>query len=67
MRAGVRDARRLEHAARRRLLARRLPSAARRYVEFVEEQLEVEVSLVGTGAEREAVLAARGVEAVARP
>ena len=44
-----------------------LPSAARRYVEFVEEQLEVEVSLVGTGAEREAVLAARGVEAVARP
>jgi adenylosuccinate synthase len=44
-----------------------LPSAARRYVEFVEEQLEVEVSLVGTGAEREAVLASRGVAAVARP
>jgi adenylosuccinate synthase len=44
-----------------------LPVAARRYVEFVEEQLEVEVSLVGTGAEREAVLASRGVETVARP
>jgi adenylosuccinate synthase len=44
-----------------------LPGAARRYVEFVEEQLDVEVSLVGTGAEREAVLASRGVEAVARP
>ena len=36
---GVRVARRLEHAARRRLLIE-LPSAARRYVEFVEEQLE---------------------------
>jgi adenylosuccinate synthase len=44
-----------------------LPTAARRYVEFVEAQLEVEVSLVGTGAEREAVLASRGVETVARP
>jgi adenylosuccinate synthase len=44
-----------------------LPSAARRYVGFVETQLDVEVSLVGTGAEREAVLASRGVAAVARP
>jgi adenylosuccinate synthase len=44
-----------------------LPLAARRYVDFVEEQLDVEVSLVGTGAAREAVLAARGVAAVARP
>jgi adenylosuccinate synthase len=44
-----------------------LPPAARRYVAFVEEQLDVEVSLVGTGAEREAVLASRGVAAVARP
>jgi adenylosuccinate synthase len=34
-----------------------LPEAARAYVEFVERELEVEVSLVGTGAEREAVLA----------
>jgi adenylosuccinate synthase len=46
---------------------RDLPTAARHYVEFVEEQLDVEVSLVGTGAEREAVLASRGVEALARP
>jgi adenylosuccinate synthase len=33
-----------------------LPDAARAYVEFVERQLEVEVTLVGTGAERERVL-----------
>ena len=33
-----------------------LPPAARRYVEFVEHELDVEVSWVGTGAEREAVL-----------
>ena len=33
-----------------------LPGAARRYVEFVEHELDVEVSWVGTGAEREAVL-----------
>ncbi len=33
-----------------------LPRAARRYVEFIENALEVEVSLVGTGAERERVL-----------
>jgi len=34
-----------------------LPAAARAYVEFVERELDVEVSLVGTGADREAVLA----------
>jgi adenylosuccinate synthase len=34
-----------------------LPDAARRYVEFIEQQLEVEVSWVGTGAERAQVLA----------
>jgi adenylosuccinate synthase len=34
-----------------------LPDNARRYVELVEERLEVPVSLVGTGAERERVLA----------
>ena len=34
-----------------------LPDAARDYVEFVERELEVEISLVGTGAERERVLA----------
>jgi adenylosuccinate synthase len=33
-----------------------LPDAARRYVEFVEHELGVEVSWVGTGAERERVL-----------
>jgi adenylosuccinate synthase len=33
-----------------------LPDAARAYVEFVERELEVAVSLVGTGAERESVL-----------
>ena len=34
-----------------------LPAAARGYVEFVERELEVDISLVGTGAERERVLA----------
>jgi adenylosuccinate synthase len=33
-----------------------LPDAARRYVEFVEHELGVEVTLVGTGAERASVL-----------
>jgi adenylosuccinate synthase len=33
-----------------------LPQAARRYVEFVEGELDVEVTLVGTGAERTSVL-----------
>ena len=33
-----------------------LPAAARRYVEFVEQQLDAEVSWIGTGAERERVL-----------
>jgi adenylosuccinate synthase len=33
-----------------------LPDAARRYVEFVERELGVEVTLVGTGAERTSVL-----------
>jgi adenylosuccinate synthase len=34
-----------------------LPVAARAYVEFVERQLGVDISLVGTGAERERVVA----------
>jgi adenylosuccinate synthase len=34
-----------------------LPEAARHYVEFVERELDVPVRLVGTGAERESVLA----------
>jgi adenylosuccinate synthase len=33
-----------------------LPAAARRYVDFVERALDVEVTLVGTGAERTSVL-----------
>jgi adenylosuccinate synthase len=34
----------------------RLPEQARRYVEFVEQSLELEVSIIGTGAERERVV-----------
>ena len=34
-----------------------LPEAARRYVDFVERELDVEVSLIGTGRERERALA----------
>ena len=44
-----------------------LPAAARSYVEFVERELEVEVVLIGTGAERERVLATRAPEALTRP
>jgi adenylosuccinate synthase len=44
-----------------------LPKNARRYVEFVERELEVPVSLIGTGAERERVLAPGSLEALARP
>jgi adenylosuccinate synthase len=36
-----------------------LPVGARAYVEFIERALEVEISLVGTGAERESVVALR--------
>ena len=38
------------------------PAAARAYVAFVERELDVEVSLIGTGAERERVLSPRGLE-----
>jgi adenylosuccinate synthase len=44
-----------------------LPAEARAYIEFVEAELDVEVSLVGTGAERERVISRRDVEALARP
>jgi adenylosuccinate synthase len=44
-----------------------LPSPARAYVELIEERLAVDVCLIGTGRERERVLSARGLEAVARP
>jgi adenylosuccinate synthase len=43
----------------------KLPAAARRYVELVEREVGVEVSLIGTGADRERVLAPRGLEALA--
>src|SRR5919201_373057 len=43
-----------------------LPHAARRYVELVEQRLGVEVSLIGTGRERERVLAHHGLEELAR-
>jgi adenylosuccinate synthase len=42
-----------------------LPTAARRYVDFVERSLDVEVCMVGTGAERERVLTARELATVA--
>jgi adenylosuccinate synthase len=43
----------------RESLADVLPPAAHAYVEFVERALDVEISLVGTGAERERVVAMR--------
>ena len=52
--AGVRDAR---WAGATTLGGDELPAPARRYVEFVEHELGVEVSWVGTGADRESVLA----------
>jgi adenylosuccinate synthase len=42
-----------------------LPVAAARYVDFIEKRLEVDVTLIGTGRERERVLN-RGAEALAR-
>jgi adenylosuccinate synthase len=41
-----------------------LPEAARRYVAFVEERLEVEVGLISIGAERERVVAPHGLASV---
>jgi adenylosuccinate synthase len=42
-----------------------LPDAARRYVEFVERSLELEVSMIGTGADREQVVTPRGLAGIA--
>jgi adenylosuccinate synthase len=42
-----------------------LPERARDYVAFIEEALDIEVSLIGTGAERERVITQRGLAAVA--
>jgi adenylosuccinate synthase len=41
-----------------------LPDAARRYVELVERELDVEVTLIGIGADRERILTPHGLEAV---
>ena len=54
LRAGVRDTRGLERGARP---ATALPDAAAAYVSFVADALDVPVTLVGTGASRDAVLA----------
>jgi adenylosuccinate synthase len=43
-----------------------LPDAARRYVDFVEQELEVEVTLIGTGRERERVLSRNGLAPAVR-
>jgi len=43
-----------------------LPDAARRYIEFVEEALDVPVCMIGTGAERERVVTAPGQPAYSR-
>jgi adenylosuccinate synthase len=43
-----------------------LPAAARAYVAFVEDRLGVEVSLISVGAERERVVAPRGLASVSR-
>jgi adenylosuccinate synthase len=40
-----------------------LPEHARRYVEFVEREAGVEVTMIGTGAERERILTPRGLAA----
>jgi adenylosuccinate synthase len=45
---------------------RDLPKGARRYIAFVEESLGIEVSLVGTGAERQRVLSRGELETLAR-
>jgi adenylosuccinate synthase len=42
-----------------------LPPAAQRYVRFVEEALELEVCMIGTGAEREQVVTPRGLAGIA--
>jgi adenylosuccinate synthase len=40
-----------------------LPEAARRYVDFVERSVGVEVTMIGTGADRERILTPRGLAA----
>jgi adenylosuccinate synthase len=45
-------------------LGETLPQAARAYVAFVEEALGLEVVMIGTGADRERVVAPRGLTAI---
>jgi adenylosuccinate synthase len=42
-----------------------LPPAAQRYVEFVEAALDLEVCMIGTGADREQVVTPRGLAGIA--
>jgi adenylosuccinate synthase len=42
-----------------------LPDTARRYVEYVEAALDLEVSMIGTGADRERVLTTRALAGIA--
>jgi adenylosuccinate synthase len=42
-----------------------LPTQARRYVEYIETALDLEVSMIGTGAERERVITTRGLAGIA--
>jgi adenylosuccinate synthase len=42
-----------------------LPAHARRYVEYVEAALDLEVSMIGTGAERERVITTRALAGIA--
>jgi adenylosuccinate synthase len=42
-----------------------LPTQARRYVEYVETALDLEVSMIGTGAERERVITTGGLAGIA--
>ena len=65
LRAGLRDACRAGSSrSTGSTTSPTLPDAARRYVEFVEQAIGVEVCLIGTGADRERVLSRRGVETV---
>jgi adenylosuccinate synthase len=42
-----------------------LPTAARQYVEYIETALDLEVSMIGTGAERERVITTRALAGLA--
>jgi adenylosuccinate synthase len=48
----------------RRPLDGALPPAARGYVDFVERSLELEVCMIGTGADREQVVTPRGLAGI---